>query len=72
VLSASERTVLASFRQFLVTPGKMLCFYGPNLKKYEVALQVLTEKELLVEEKFRGGYSLTRAGFQAMNDCEKS
>jgi hypothetical protein len=50
----------------------MLCFYGPNLKKYQGALQVLTEKELLVKEKFRGGYSLTRAGFQAMNDCEKS
>jgi hypothetical protein len=71
VLSASERTVMAAFRQFLVTPGKMLCFYGPNLKKYQGALQLLTEKELLVEEKFRGGYSLTHAGFQAMRDCEK-
>jgi len=62
---------MAAFRQFLVTPGKMLCFYGPNLKKYQGALELLTEKELLVEEKFLGGYSLTHAGFQAMRDCEK-
>jgi len=48
----------------------MLCFYGPNLAKYKAALQQLTEKELLVKEQFKGGYSLTYAGFAAMKDCE--
>ncbi len=54
-----------------MTPGQMLCFYGPDLKKQDKAtLELLTDKELLVKEKFKGGYSLTQAGFAAMNDCE--
>jgi hypothetical protein len=48
----------------------MLCFYGPNLKQFGPALQQLTEKSLLVEEQFKGGYSLTQAGFVAMKGCE--
>ena len=48
----------------------MLCFYGPNLKKFRPALAQLTEKEFLVKEEFKGGYSLTRAGFAAMKSCE--
>ena len=47
----------------------MLCFYDPNLRKYKAALQLLTEKELLVKEQFKGGYSLTPAGFAAMKEC---
>ncbi|MFV2068665.1 MAG: hypothetical protein ACC645_16970 [Pirellulales bacterium] len=69
LLSASERRVLRDFRQFLVTPGQMLCFYGPNLAKYKTALQHLTDKEFLVKEQFNGGYSLTQAGFAAMKEC---
>lgn len=53
-----------------MTPGQMLCFYGPNLQQNKATLELLTEKELLVKERFKGGYSLTRAGFAAMNDCE--
>ncbi|MEE2707472.1 MAG: hypothetical protein VX988_10495 [Planctomycetota bacterium] len=48
----------------------MLCFHGPNLKTLQTALRQLAEKELLVKEKFKGGYSLTAAGFAAMKDCE--
>jgi len=48
----------------------MLCFYGPNLAKYKTALQHLTEKEFLVKEQFKGGYSLTQAGFAAMKECQ--
>ena len=70
VLTASERRVLRTFRQFQVTPGQMLCFYGPNLKKLRAALHQLTEKDMLVKEEFNGGYSLTRAGFAAMKGCE--
>ena len=53
-----------------MTPGKMLCFYGPNLKQGKATLELLTDKELLVKEKFKDGYSLTQAGFAAMNDCD--
>jgi hypothetical protein len=48
----------------------MLCFYGPQLEKDRAPLRSLTERKLLVEERFRGGYSLTRAGFDAMQECE--
>ncbi len=53
-----------------MTPGQMLCFDGPNLKQDKATLELLTDRELLVKEKFKGGYSLTQAGFAAMNDCE--
>ena len=48
----------------------MLCFSGPNLKRDEATLADMTNKELLVKEGFKGGYSLTRNGFAAMNECE--
>jgi len=53
-----------------MTPGRMLCFYGPNLKKNKSTLDRMTDKDLLVKEKFKGAYSLTPAGFAAMNECE--
>jgi len=68
LLSASEQRVLEAFRKFLVTPGQMLCFHGPDLEKHRAGLQQLTEKKLLEKEKFKGGYSLTRAGFAAMKN----
>jgi hypothetical protein len=55
-----------TFRRFLMTPGHMLCFHGPNLKKHKDALQKLSDKGLVVKESFRGGYSLTRAGYAVM------
>ena len=47
----------------------MLCFYGPDLEKHKTALQKLTDKQLLVKERFKGGFSLTEAGYQAMKAC---
>jgi len=70
LLTTSEQRVLRIFRRFLMTPGQMLCFSGPSLKQDKAILEFLTDKELLVKEKFKGGYSLTQAGFAAMNDCE--
>ena len=52
-----------------MTPGKMLCFSGPDLDRYRADLNRMTDKKLLVKDKFKGGYSLTRAGFLAMKDC---
>lgn len=68
MLSSREQRVLNTFRRFLMTPGQMLCFSGPDLKQDKATLDLLTEKELLVKESFEGGYSLTHAGFKAMND----
>ncbi len=70
MLSTSENRVLRTFRRFLMTPGQMLCFYGPNLEQDKATLELMTDKDLLVKEKFKGGYSLTPAGFAAMNDSE--
>ena len=70
LLSIAEQRVLRTFRQYLMTRGRMLCFSGPNLQRDTATLQLLTEKKLLVKEKFEGGYSLTLAGFTAMKDCE--
>jgi predicted transcriptional regulator len=70
MFSASEQRVLRTFRQFLMTPGQMLCFSGPELKQYKNTLDALIDKEVLVKEKAKGGYSLTRTGFAAMNNCQ--
>ena len=47
----------------------MLCFFGPNLEKYQAALLQMTKEDLLIKEQFKGAYSLTAAGFQAMQTC---
>lgn len=64
MLSASEEKVLKAFRAYRVTPEKMLCFHGPDLQAKAGALESLVQKHLLVREKFHGGYSLTRSGYQ--------
>ena len=71
LLTPSEKKALYTFQQYLITPGTMLCFYGPDLEKHKSALQKLTDKELLVKERFNGAYSLTHAGFEAMKTCGK-
>ena len=70
LLTTAEQRVMRTFRQFLVTPGQMLCFHGPNLNQNLPALKQLTEKEFLVKEQFNGGYSMTNAGYAAMNSCK--
>ena len=52
-----------------MTPGQMLCFFGPDLERHKKALQAMTDKDLLVKEQFKGAYSLTQAGFEAMKTC---
>lgn len=48
----------------------MLCFFGPDLERHRPALLKLTEKDLLVKEQFKGAYSLTHAGFEALVTSE--
>ena len=69
MLTTSEQRVLRTFRRFLMTPGEMLCFSGPDLQQHQATLELLTSKDLLVKERFKGGYSLTEEGFAAMNAC---
>lgn len=70
VLTPSEQRVLRTYRQYLITPGEMLCFSGSLLEQNKVTLERMSEKELLFKEKFKGGYSLTKAGFAAMTACK--
>ena len=71
VYSKAEKSVFRKFRQFLMTPGQMLCFFGPELERHKNALRQLTEKELLEKEQFKGAYSLTEAGFEAMKTLSR-
>ena len=64
-----EEAVFATFRNYLMTPHRMLCFFGPGLEQNQAAFKHLTEMELLVKEDFKGAYSLTAAGYAAMNAC---
>ena len=67
LLSTSEQRVLRTFRRFLMTPDQMLCF---SVNPDKATLDLLTDKKFLAKEKFKDGYSLTQAGFAAMNGCE--
>jgi len=40
---AAEQRVLRTFRQFLITLGQMLCFYGLNLELSKAALELLID-----------------------------
>ena len=69
-LTKGELRVLRTFREFLITPGQMLCFSGPQLAQAKASLTKLHEKKFLEKESVKGGYTLTRAGFKAMKECE--
>jgi hypothetical protein len=72
LLTASEQCVLRLFRDYLMTPGRMLCLRGTDLETHNDSLAELTGKGLLVAEIYEGGYSLTAAGFAAMNRMVQS
>ena len=65
-LSTAEHSVLNVFREYLMTPGKMLCLGSSDLENFKKQLIQLIDKGMLVKEKFQGGYSLTENGFSAM------
>ena len=70
LLSAQEKRVLGTFQKYLVTPGEMLCFSGQNLEQDKATLELMSDKNLLDREVFKGGYSLTKDGFTAMRNCD--
>ncbi|MCA9101250.1 MAG: hypothetical protein R3C10_25250 [Pirellulales bacterium] len=69
MLSESEQNVLRTYREYLISPGEMLCFSGQDLERHSATLERLIDKKLLIKETFKGGYSLTNAGFSAMRQC---
>ena len=67
-LSAGEVNILAVFRKYLMTPGRMLCLNNTDIGSMKRSLDRLTAAGLLIPEDFKGSYSLTRSGFNAMNE----
>ncbi|MEX2316075.1 MAG: hypothetical protein WD669_02915 [Pirellulales bacterium] len=67
-MSTIDLTPLDEFRTYLMRPGQMLCFHGPTLEKHGESLRRLAAQGLLKKERFAGGYSLTAAGFAAMQN----
>ena len=43
--------------------------YREELEEKGYFEQILIDKDLLVKERFEGGYSLTQTGFTTMNEC---
>jgi hypothetical protein len=72
MLTTAEETVLNVFREYQLTPGKMLCFHGKWYEEHEAPLRHLIAKNLLNKEEFRGGYSLTETGFAAVRTGRRS
>ncbi len=67
-LSEGEEHVLAMFRKYLMTPGKMLCLSTADILIMKKSLDKLVSAGLLIPEEFKGGYSLTRSGYDAMHE----
>ncbi len=67
-LSAGEVNILAVFRKYLMTPGRMLCLNNTDIGSMKRSLDRLIAAGLLIPEDFKGSYSLTRSGFNAMNE----
>lgn len=67
-LTAGEINILAVFRKYLMTPGRMLCLNNTDIGTMKRSLEKLTAAGLLIPEDFKGSYSLTRSGFKAMNE----
>lgn len=65
-LTDGEINVLAVFRKYLMSPGQMLCLSNADIDSRKLVLEKLTEAGLIVQEDFKGGYSLTRSGYDAM------
>jgi predicted transcriptional regulator len=51
-----------------MTTGQMLCLSGNELDSNKQTLDQLVSDGLLIAESFKGGYSLTETGFDAMRN----
>ncbi len=67
-LSAGEVNILGVFKKYLMTPGRMLCLNNTDIGTMKRSLDKLIAAGLLIPEDFKGSYSLTRSGFNVMNE----
>lgn len=65
-LSPDEVDVLDTFAKFLMPPDQMLCLSNSEIPATKRALERLIGRGLLTPNDFKGGYSLTVDGFNAM------
>jgi predicted transcriptional regulator len=65
-VSDGEANILAVFRKYLMTPGQMLCLSNTDAIAMQSSLDKLVSAGLLSPEDFKGGYSLTKSGFDVM------
>jgi hypothetical protein len=49
----------------------MLCFGTSDQEDFKVPLAALIERGFLIDERFRGGYSLTEEGFKASQELRR-
>lgn len=67
-MNLAERTVLEFFRRFDASPREML-FFNPgccplSAESFQAAMDSLIVRRLVVKERPRNAYSLTRAGYE--------
>ena len=68
-LPKKERVILNVFREYRMTPGKMLCLSQLDSEVYGSSLASLVARKLLVAERYQHGYSLTENGYRTMRAC---
>lgn len=64
-MTQAERNVLSIFRRFRVGPYKMLCLNNFVDDKFLAAMDRLVEHKLVVKDRPKYAYYLTRAGYAA-------
>jgi len=63
--------VLSIFRRYLMSTGQMLCLSGHELEGNRQTLDQLISDGLLIAESFKGAYSLTETGYEAMRNLAR-
>ena len=71
-LNPDEIDVLETFAKFLMPPDQMLCLSNSDIPSTKRALEQLIGRGLLTPNDFKGGYSLTIDGFNAMQQLRST
>jgi hypothetical protein len=68
-MSASEINILRQFRRFQIRPAQMMFFPSGQGKtggrEFTMAMNSLIKRGLVLPERHKGAYSLTRSGYEA-------
>ncbi|MCC6510577.1 MAG: hypothetical protein IT423_15855 [Pirellulaceae bacterium] len=66
-LSHDEAAILDTFAKYLMPPEQMLCLTNTDSPSVRQALDRLVQRGWMTAQSFKGGYSLTVDGFNAMS-----